>query len=484
MPDPDPLDCIRPRLACRRHGGRRRREAGPHDLHGSLQRRPRTRPRSASGRALRPDAKLIALKIFGCEGSTILTIDALEWVAEYNATHADAIDVVNMSLGGAGGAETADALATDALVASRRGRRRLGQQRRPQRVHDRLAGATRPASSPSPSVDTIAAYPGATIDRATGTDINGINQNALPGPAGRGHAAGDRGRSGTPIDPTTGEGDEHLGCHDGRLRHAARELHRRSSSAASARSSTRARRPQAAGAIGIIIINRDDVAAQRAARLPGLRAVALRHPHGRRRAVGQGRALEASDGMAATLATGPSITNDPNTSSSYATFSSGGPRLGDSAAEAGRQRPGREHRLDPRRPRVQGQPALRHLDGVAACRGRRGARAPAAIRASGPEQIKALIVGTAVQAKVSPFNSASRVRASSSRGARSTPSAYVLDDGADAQPLVRLRPDPDRRPTASPSRSRSTTRARRRSPTSSTAGSITPARLGRAASGS
>ena len=32
--------------------------------------------------------------------------DAPEWVGTYNATHADAIDVVNMSIGGVGGNDT------------------------------------------------------------------------------------------------------------------------------------------------------------------------------------------------------------------------------------------------------------------------------------------------------------------------------------------------------------------------------------------
>ena len=53
------------------------------------------------GPGVAPEAKLVALKVFGCEGTTSLVVDALEWVASYNVSHADGIDVVNMSLGSA-----------------------------------------------------------------------------------------------------------------------------------------------------------------------------------------------------------------------------------------------------------------------------------------------------------------------------------------------------------------------------------------------
>jgi minor extracellular serine protease Vpr len=66
-----------------------------------------------------PEAKLVALKVFGCEGSTDLVVDALEWVGEYNANHAVGIDVVNMSLGSPFGVSTdPDAVASNSLVSS------------------------------------------------------------------------------------------------------------------------------------------------------------------------------------------------------------------------------------------------------------------------------------------------------------------------------------------------------------------------------
>jgi subtilisin family serine protease len=49
-----------------------------------------------------PGASLVALKVFGCDGSTALITDALEWAADPNQDHdfSDRLDVVNLSLGG------------------------------------------------------------------------------------------------------------------------------------------------------------------------------------------------------------------------------------------------------------------------------------------------------------------------------------------------------------------------------------------------
>jgi len=49
-----------------------------------------------------PGASLVALKVFGCTGSTALITDALEWAADPNQDNdfSDRLDVVNLSLGG------------------------------------------------------------------------------------------------------------------------------------------------------------------------------------------------------------------------------------------------------------------------------------------------------------------------------------------------------------------------------------------------
>ena len=53
------------------------------------------------GPGVAPDAKLYALKVFGCKGTTGLSVEAMEWAADPNADGdlADRLDVVNLSLG-------------------------------------------------------------------------------------------------------------------------------------------------------------------------------------------------------------------------------------------------------------------------------------------------------------------------------------------------------------------------------------------------
>ena len=53
------------------------------------------------GPGVAPEAKLYALKVFGCRGSTRLSVDAMEWAADPDADGdlSDRLDVVNLSLG-------------------------------------------------------------------------------------------------------------------------------------------------------------------------------------------------------------------------------------------------------------------------------------------------------------------------------------------------------------------------------------------------
>ena len=128
-----------------------------------------------------PEAKLVALKVFGCDGTTNLVVDALEWVASYNASHADGIDVVNMSLGAPFGSNTdPDAVATNALVdtgvvvvAS------AGNENSVPYITGAPAAATKAISVAA--LDAFPAVPMATIDLPAGADISGNNQNAYPG---------------------------------------------------------------------------------------------------------------------------------------------------------------------------------------------------------------------------------------------------------------------------------------------------------------
>jgi subtilisin family serine protease len=73
------------------------------------------------GPGMAPEASLYALKVFGCEGSTDVTIEAIEWAMDPNGdgSISDHLDVVNLSLGtDYGVADDADALAADAAMAN------------------------------------------------------------------------------------------------------------------------------------------------------------------------------------------------------------------------------------------------------------------------------------------------------------------------------------------------------------------------------
>src|SRR3712207_3673466 len=71
------------------------------------------------GPGMAPNAKLYALKVFGCEGTTDATIPAIEWAVDPNGdgSPADHLDVINVSLGSDFGlADTAEAMAVDEAV--------------------------------------------------------------------------------------------------------------------------------------------------------------------------------------------------------------------------------------------------------------------------------------------------------------------------------------------------------------------------------
>ena len=203
--------------------------------------------------------------------------------------------------------------------------------------------------------------------------------------------------TGTPL----GEGDEHLGCvaaDYGALPANSIAVIQRGFCTFVDKGAA----AEAAGAIGVIVINRDDIADP--LELPtfiGYTPSIFDIPM-----IGIGRGakltLQGSDGIGATLKAGPSITNGAYLNN--ADFSSGGPRLGDNAQKPDVSAPGREHHLDGGRPRLQGRHAVR-----APRWPRRTSRAspPSSTPRHPtwkPEQIKAAIVGTAVQSKVSPYN--------------------------------------------------------------------------------
>lgn len=103
-PDPDPLD-----------------ENG-HGTHVASTAAGMEVPDNLLGKGVAPDALIYALKVFGRDGSTNLTINALEWAMDPNGDGdvSDRVDVVNMSLGSDFGpfeAESPELVAVDNLTA-------------------------------------------------------------------------------------------------------------------------------------------------------------------------------------------------------------------------------------------------------------------------------------------------------------------------------------------------------------------------------
>ncbi|GAA0959457.1 peptidase S8 [Virgisporangium aurantiacum] len=130
------------------------------------------------GPGVAPKADLYGIRVFGCEGSTDVTVDAIEWAV------ANDMDVINMSLGSPFGSKTepsavaADNAAKDGVIV--------------------VASAGNEGPNPymvgSPSTGTnvisVAAndptqsFPGATLTLSTGATIQAINANGAPLPSG------------------------------------------------------------------------------------------------------------------------------------------------------------------------------------------------------------------------------------------------------------------------------------------------------------
>ncbi|WP_305785366.1 S8 family peptidase [Symbioplanes lichenis] len=123
------------------------------------------------GPGVAPKADLYAVRVFGCEGSTDMTVDAIDWAVEHD------MDVINMSLGSPFGTKDApESVAAD--NASKDGT-----------IVVASAGNSGPApylvGSPSTATSTISvaasdptsAFPGASLALGTGATLDAINAN-------------------------------------------------------------------------------------------------------------------------------------------------------------------------------------------------------------------------------------------------------------------------------------------------------------------
>lgn len=329
-PDPDPLDC----------NGHGSHVAGTAAGNGVTTSGAYAGPYNSTstyssntfkvGPGVAPQAKLVALKVFGCEGSTDLTVDALEWVGAYNEVlGADDIDVVNMSLGSSfGHDQDPSAVATNVLVASgvvvvaSAGNSGAGAY---------ITGAPGVATGAISvaAEDTLATFPGAIIDftSAAFADItHANNQNAFPRlPV-----------SGTLKVIYSAAGVVSLGCTAadyGTL--AARTVVAIQRGVCAFVDKGAA--AQAAGAVGIIDINRDDLPPGELPTFIGYNPEIFDIPM---IGVGNGSkaAIIAADGQGVILQPGGVVANP--TFKQPASFTSGGPRNGDSAAKPDVTAPG------------------------------------------------------------------------------------------------------------------------------------------------
>jgi minor extracellular serine protease Vpr len=282
------------------------------------------------GPGVAPQASLFALKVFGCEGSTDLVVDALEWVAEYNAFHTDPIDVVNMSLGSPYGQNTdPDAVATNTLVSS--GVvvvASAGNESTPPYITGAPAAATKAISVAA--YDAYPQLPMATIDFVTLTDINGINQNNHPALPVNGDlfVVSDL--------PGTATNNEFLGCAasdypagvSGKIAVIQRGVCAFVDKGAAA---------QDAGAIGVIVVNRDDRPATELPAFLGYNPELFTIPM-----IGVANeskaALIAADGVTVSLKSAGTQANPGY--QSVATFTSAGPRSADSVLKPDVAAPG------------------------------------------------------------------------------------------------------------------------------------------------
>jgi minor extracellular serine protease Vpr len=271
------------------------------------------------GPGVAPDAKLVALKVFGCEGTTNLVVDALEWVAQYNVTHADDIDVVNMSLGAPFGSNTdPDAVATNNLVdtgvvvvAS------AGNESSVPYVTGAPAASTKAISVAA--LDAYPTIPLASVQLPSG-DVPGNNQNAYPAlpVSGNLHVVPDAGGAGESGISWGCDASDFSGFPSGTIAVVKR---------GSCPFVDKGANAYAAGAIGIIDINRNDTNPGDLPTFIGYNPELFQIPM-----VGVDRtaidAIVAADGQPATIA---AAGTEPNpTYQEIADFSSSGPRYGDS----------------------------------------------------------------------------------------------------------------------------------------------------------
>lgn len=130
------------------------------------------------GPGVAPNVDLYALRVFGCDGSTDLTVNAIDWAVD------NELDVINMSLGSPFGRATdpsavasTNAAAAGVIVVTSAG------NSGPNPYITGAPGAGDGAISVA-AVDSTASFPGALMALSTGSTITAINANGADLPSG------------------------------------------------------------------------------------------------------------------------------------------------------------------------------------------------------------------------------------------------------------------------------------------------------------
>lgn len=318
-PDPDPLDCFG-------HGSHVAGTAAGEGVlsTGSTFMGPYDSSTLGShsfkvGPGVAPQASIYALRVFGCEGSTNVVTDALEWVANRNLTNPGSIGVVNMSLGSVFGRDTdPDSIASNNLVdsgvvvvAS------AGNSGTNAYVTGSPASASKVISVAA--VEALPSLPGANI--GVGSGIQAINANASPGlPV-----------TGTLEVLSDGAGGIALGCSASEYSGVTSGAIVVTQRGVCARVD-RATLGQAAGAGAVIMVNNAAGLPPFEGDIPGVTIPFLGVPNT------VAAALQGANGTSVTMTSAGLIAN-PNFKR-LASFTSGGPRNGDSGAKPDVTAPG------------------------------------------------------------------------------------------------------------------------------------------------
>ena len=172
---PEPARLQRPRLSRRGHGRRLRRSFERRHLHGPYNANTISSNSWTIGPGVAPKIDLYAVRVFGCLGSTDVTVDAIEWAVEND------MDVINMSLGSSFGSTndpsavaTTNAAKAGVVVVTSSGNSGASQY---------ITGSpgTAAGAISTAAVDSTETFPGVTIT-AGALSIPGINANEHPNP--------------------------------------------------------------------------------------------------------------------------------------------------------------------------------------------------------------------------------------------------------------------------------------------------------------